>query len=381
MRSFSLASPRPASLSEEPRPLFRRLGNIHLGPFAAALLLAGIGLVTVASATSERADGLVARQAVWVAAGVVALAVLLAVDYHHLVNMAPVLYGLGLGALVLVLFYGHEAGGARSWFLLGPFSVQPSELHKIATVLLLTRYLSRLSQPHLNLKDILVAGLIGGAPVVLLALEPDMGTAGMFMPMLIAMVLVAGLKPRHVVAAALLALIGAAGVWTFAMKDYQRQRIRTFLSPEADPQGSGYQVRQSKIAVGSGQWTGRGWGQGTQSQLRFLPERHSDFVMAVLAEEWGFLGVATVLGLYALVLSSTAKIALRSRDRAGILLAVGLVSIVASHVVYNTGMVVGLLPITGIPLPFISYGGSFMLFNFLAVGLILNVDYRRYVNR
>ena len=140
-------------------------------------------------------------------------------------------------------------------------------------------------------------------------------------------------------------------------------------------------MRQSKIAVGSGQWSGRGFGQGTQSQLRFLPVRHSDFVMAVWAEEWGFLGVCAVFGFYALFFFSAAQIALRSRDRAGVLLVVGLVSLMAAHVIYNTGMVVGLLPITGIPLPFISYGGSFMLFNFFATGLILNVDYRRYVNR
>ncbi len=165
------------------------------------------------------------------------------------------------------------------------------------------------------------------------------------------------------------------------MKPYQRQRILSFLSPEEDPLVAGYQVRQSKIAVGSGQWTGRGYGQGTQSQLRFLPERHSDFAMAVLSEEWGFAGAITVLALYSLFIFSAAEIAVRSRDRAGILLVVGLVSVFASHVIYNTGMVVGLLPITGIPLPFISYGGSFMLFNFLATSLILNVDYRRYVNR
>jgi len=220
-----------------------------------------------------------------------------------------------------------------------------------------------------------------GVPVVLIVLERDMGSAAMYMPLFAGMLLVSGIRLRVMIAAVLLGALAAAGVWTFAMKPYQRQRIQSFLSPEADPLGAGYQVRQSKIAVGSGQWTGRGYGQGTQSQLRFLPERQTDFVMAVLAEERGFLGVLAVLGLYVFYVSAAAAIAGRSRDRAGILIIAGLVSITSFHAVYNTGMVVGILPITGIPLPFLSYGGTFMLLNFLATGLILNVDFRRYVNR
>lgn len=380
MRSISLPSLRLGPRPEESSAL-RRFGNVHVGPLVAAVLLSIIGLMTVASATAEQSDGVLTRQVVWVIAGVVALFVLLLFDYHFLVDIALTFYVLGTLALVLVLLIGHEAGGARSWFNLGPVSIQPSEFHKIATVLLLTRYLSRLRQPHLNLRDILVAVVISALPIGLIVLERDMGSAAMYVSMLLGMLLVAGVRLWQVMAALILGLVLAAGWWNFGMKDYQRARILSFLSPEDDPQGSGYQARQSKIAVGSGQWTGRGWGRGTQSQLRFLPERHSDFVMAVLAEERGFLGVLTVLGLYALFITSSARIAMRSRDRAGILLVVGLLSVMVSHVVYNTAMVVGLLPITGIPLPFISYGGSFMLFNYLAASLILNVDYRRYVNR
>ena len=168
--------------------------------------------------------------------------------------------------------------------------------------------------------------------------------------------------------------------WQF-LRDYQRQRVMTFLDPESDPLGAGYQLKQSKIAVGSGEFLGRGYMQGTQSQLRFLPARHTDFVMAVLAEEWGFLGVALVLFLYAIYFLNGSEIAMRARDRAGVLLVVGLLSAFGFHVLYNTAMVVGLLPITGIPLPFLSYGGSFTLFNFVATGLILGIDVRRYVNR
>ncbi|HEX9737371.1 MAG TPA: rod shape-determining protein RodA [Thermoanaerobaculia bacterium] len=380
MRSLLLPRSRLSSLEGEQTAL-RRLGNVNVGPLAAAFLLSLIGLATVASASAEQAESLLARQALWVLVGLAALAVALLFDYHWLVEAAPMFYGLGLVALVLVLVLGHEAGGARSWFAFGPVRVQPSEFHKIATVLLLARYLSRHDRPFLGLRQIAVAAVLTVVPMGLIALERDLGGAAMFLPMLAAMLLVAGVRLRLLVAASLLGLVLAFGLWSFGMKDYQRQRVRTFLAPEEDPLGAGYQVRQSKIAVGSGQWTGRGYGQGTQSQLRFLPERQTDFVMAVLAEEWGFLGVITVLGLFAWFISTAARIAMRSRDRAGILLVVGLLAVVVTHAVYNTAMVVGLLPITGIPLPFISYGGSFMLFNYLAASLVLNVDYRRYVNR
>ena len=217
--------------------------------------------------------------------------------------------------------------------------------------------------------------------MALIALQPDLGTAAMFVPMVAGMLLVGGVPIRIWVIAVVLFGLLAGGVWTFGMKDYQRERVRTFLEPASDPLGAGYQVRQSKIAVGSGQLAGRGYGQGTQSQLRFLPARHTDFVFAVLAEEWGFLGVLVTLGLYAVFIVNGARIAMRARDREGILLVVGLLSVITFHVLYNTAMVVGLVPITGIPLPFLSYGGSFTLLNFAATGLILGVDVRRYVNR
>ena len=203
----------------------------------------------------------------------------------------------------------------------------------------------------------------------------------MFVPMTAAMLLVAGIRPRTVFVAVGISLVLGALVWNLGMQSYQRQRVLTYLNPGSDPLGAGYQIRQSKIAVGSGELTGKGYGQGTQSQLRFLPARHTDFILAVLAEEWGFVGVAAVLGLYAVYLWNLAAVAMRARDREGILLVVGLVSVISVHVAYNTAMVVGFVPITGIPLPFLSYGGSFMLMNFAATGLILSVDLRRYVNR
>ncbi|MEM9554825.1 MAG: rod shape-determining protein RodA [Acidobacteriota bacterium] len=350
-------------------------------PLGAALALAMIGIATVHSATAELGGGFAQRQAVWVLVGLLAMAVAFRLDYRKLIDLAPVFYLIGLALLLLVLVIGHERGGARSWLSLGPFGGQPSELAKLATALLLARSLSRVNRTHVELPDILRAGAIVGVPMLLIVLERDMGSAAMFLPMLAGALLVAGVRLRLLVIGALLGLVFAGGMWEFGMREYQRTRVLSFLQPDKDPLGAGYQVRQSKIAVGSGQWTGRGYGQGTQSQLRFLPERHTDFIMAVLAEEWGFFGVLAVLGLYGLFITSAARIAARSRDRGGILLVVALVSLIAFHGLYNTAMVVGLVPITGIPLPFLSYGGSFTLASSIVVGLVLNVDYRRYVNR
>ncbi len=380
MRSRSQPISRVTPLGDEPT-LPRRLGNVHWGPFAAAFLLSLIGLATVHSASSELAVDYLPRQSLWIVLGCLALAAAFVVDYHKLIDLAPLLYGVALCLLVLVLVAGHERGGARSWLAFGSFGGQPSEFAKLATALVLTRYLAQVPRPHLELKEILTAGALAAAPMGLVVLERDLGGALMFLPIVAGLVLVAGVRPRQIAVASVLALVLVAGMWSFGMRDYQRARVLSFLSPGDDPLGAGYQVQQSKIAVGSGQWTGRGYGQGTQSQLRFLPERHTDFIMAVLAEEWGFFGVVSVLGLYGLFIFSASQIAARGRDRAAILLVAGLVSLLGFHTVYNTAMVVGLVPITGIPLPFLSYGGSFMLLCFLATGLILNVDYRRYVNR
>lgn len=381
MTSFSKPIPGIGpSLVDDSSPL-RRLGNVHWGPLLAAFLLSAIGLATIHSASTELPIDHLPKQALWVLVGCLALVVIFSVDYHRLVALAPLFYLFGLVLLVLVLIVGHDSGGARSWLAFGPVSIQPSEFAKLATALLLTRYLSNIKRPFVTFREIATASALAGLPMVLIALERDLGSAVMFFPMLAGLLLVSGVRWRQVLIASVMGLVLAAGLWNFGMREYQRTRIMSFLSPDQDPLGAGYQVRQSKIAVGSGQWMGRGYKQGTQSQLRFLPERHTDFILAVLAEEWGFAGVITVLGLYGLFVLSGARIAMRSRDRAGILLVVGVLAIFAFHALYNSAMVVGLLPVTGIPLPFLSYGGSFTLVNFLITGLILNVDFRRYVNR
>jgi rod shape determining protein RodA len=363
------------------RPRFAHLAGVRWGLLAAALALTALGLITVKSAAAETGGDYVERQLVWVGVGLVAMVVTFSFNYHTLLSFSLPLYIVAQVALVLVLAFGHEAGGAQGWFRLGSVGVQPSEFAKLITALYLTRYLAAPSSRELPLKQILAGVAIVALPMVLIVLEPDLGGAAMFVPMTAAMLLVAGVKPRVLLGAAAIALVASFLIWNFGMKPYQRQRVLTYLAPDTDPMGAGYQVRQSKIAVGSGELSGKGYGQGTQSQLRFLPARHTDFILAVLAEEWGFLGVATVLGLYALYLWNVAAVAMRARDRAGILLVVGLGSVTAFHVLYNSAMVIGLVPITGIPLPFLSYGGSFTLINYLSLGLILGVDFRRFVNR
>jgi len=354
---------------------------LRWGLLAAVLGLSAVGLVTVHSASAEGGGDYLTRQLIWIGVGLVAMVVTFSFNYHTLLGFSLPAYVTSLVALGLVLVLGYEAGGAQGWFRVGSVGLQPSEFAKLATTLYLARVLAAPSTRALPLVQIAGAAGLVALPMLLVALEPDLGGAAMFVPMAAAMLLVAGLRWRLVMGTIVAALLAGALVWSFGMKPYQRERVATFLAPGADPLGAGYQVRQSKIAVGSGELTGKGYLQGTQSQLRFLPAKHTDFILAVLAEEWGFVGVASVLALYALYLWNAAAIAMRARDRAGILLVVGLAAVFAFHVLYNSAMVIGLVPITGIPLPFLSYGGSFTLINFVAVGLILGVDFRRFVNR
>lgn len=379
MRSISQTF-SAASLPDE-LPSLRRLSRVRWPLLITALLLAAIGCATVHSASAEMASDYLPRQLMWVGIGMVLFLFFFAVDYKLLTGLAIGAYVASNALLVAVLFVGHTAGGARSWLGIGGFGGQPSELAKLATTILLARYLGGIESKELEMGQIAAALAIIGLPMALVAVEPDLGGAAMFVPMAAGMLLVAGVPVRLLVISAIVAVLGGTVLWNFGMHPYQKQRVMTFLQPATDPLGAGYHVRQSKIAVGSGQLSGRGYMQGTQSQLRFLPERHTDFIFAVLAEEWGFAGVATVLLLYALYVLDGVRIAVRARDRTGLLLAVGLISIFAFHALYNSAMVVGLVPITGVPLPFLSYGGSFTMMNFAATGILLGIDFRRYVNR
>ena len=378
MRSISETIP-VLRLSEE-RASRARHARIRWAFPLLALTLAIVGLITVESASTELARSYLPRQAAFVGVGVLLMLLALAFDYRVLLRFALPAYLIGLVALLLILQVGHEAGGARSWLRLGALGGQPSEFAKLATALLVARYLAPAGQRYLTVRQVLVATAIVLVPVVLVALQPDFGGAAMFAPLLAA-VMVGGVRWRVLALVAAIALVAGGATWVFALKPYQKDRVRTYLQPQSDPLGAGYQVRQSRIAVGSGQVSGKGYKHGTQSHLRFLPANHTDFVFAVLAEEWGFVGVAIVLFLYGAYFWHGAAIAWSARDRAGILLVTALLAPLGFHILYNTAMVVGLVPMTGIPLPFLSYGGSFLFFCFIATGIILGVNYRRYVNR
>lgn len=358
----------------------RRVRSISWQLVGSALGLSLIGLIVIASASAELTTSYVARQSVWIVAGVLVLVAAVLVDLSVLLRYAVWIYVAAVAALAAVTFFGHEAGGARSWIGIAGFGGQPSDFCKIATVLLLARRLGDSRGPVPPRGGLWATAAIAAIPVLLIARQPDLGGALMFVPVLVVLAITTGIGVRSALVAVFGAAVLAGTLWIFALQDYQRDRVLSYVQPQADPLGAGYQVRQSRIAVGSGQALGKGFGEGTQSNLRFLPTPHTDFVFAVLAEEYGFVGVTVVMALFLLYLGNGVRVALAARDPAGLLVVVGLLAFIAGHVLYNTAMVVGLLPITGIPLPFLSYGGSFMLFCCATTGLIVGFDLRRFVN-
>jgi rod shape determining protein RodA len=281
--------------------------------------------------------------------------------------------------LLYLLFFGERIANIKAWIRIGGFQFQPAELAKVATALLIAYLFENEDDGRLRPAAFVKLGAIVGIPFLLVALQPDLGLAATFLPLLGVGLYFGGLPARWWLVMFLIVLILCSSAW-FLLKDYQKQRIGTFLNPEHDLLGSGYQVRQSKIAVGSGGFFGKGFRSGTQSQLRFLPVQHTDFILAVIAEEWGFLGVILVLGLFAALLLRSLTLAMAARDRGGVFLILALAGMIFFSVVINASMMIGLLPTTGIPLPLVSYGGSSVATTFLGIGLILGVEYRRFAN-
>ncbi len=355
----------------------RRLDLVVLG---CTLALAALGVLFVASATGgTRFEGLAGRQAIWVAIGLGAMIVAILFDYRVLLKFSFAIYCATLLPLVYLLAFGERIANVRSWIRVGHFQFQPAELAKIATALLVAYLFENEDDSRLHVSTIFKLGAIVGIPAFLVFLQPDMGLVLTFLPLVFVGLFFGGLPARGWVAIGVLVALLAGGGW-FLLKDYQKARIGTFLNPDSDVLGSGYQVRQSKIAVGSGGFSGKGFRGGTQSQLRFLPVQHTDFILAVIAEEWGFLGVILVLGLFAGLFLRALKLAQTARDRGGVFLILGLTGMMFFSVMINASMMIGLAPTTGIPLPFVSYGGSSVATAFLAIGLILGVEYRRFAN-
>ncbi len=356
----------------------RLLQNVDWPILGGALGLTVLSAATLSSLTVGRAGGsVVLRQLAWAGIGLLALLVVASVDYRRLVQAGPALYLAGLGALVALFALGRTVSGARRWIVLGPVSVQPAEFFKLCFLLAVVWLLaSRWAQPLSgSVLGLLLAIL--AVPFVLIVKQPDLGTALLLIPLLLALLVGAGIRLRLLGGIAATGLAALPLAW-LVLKDYQRERIMVYLDPFRDPLGSAYNVIQAKIAIGSGQLLGKGISGATQSRLAFLPERHTDFVFAVFAEMWGFVGCLVLLGCYGLILLRGFDIAATARDRVGRLVALGATSLLAAQVLINVGMVTGLLPVVGIPLPLMSYGGSSTLVSMMVLGLLLSVRMRQF---
>lgn len=361
--------------------LSRFLDRLDVTTLLIALSLAALGVVTIASATMGQPTraGLWRMQAFYLIGALLVSFLVIAVDYRIWAEFSLVLHGVVVILLIVVLFFGKEVAGNRSWLVLGPVSLQPSEFAKWTTCLVLSTYLSERVRESMGLRQILEMGVLVGLPVALVAAQPDMGTALTFVPIYVAALLLGGLRWKVILGVMILGALLAPVGWSH-LKDYQKERIRTVLDPGRDPSGVGYQARQSKIAIGSGRLHGKGLFRGTQSHLNFLPAQHTDFILSVLSEELGFIGVAVVLLLFYILLYRGILAARSAQDRLGGYLCLLVVGWLAGQVAVNVGMVLGLLPTIGVPLPLMSYGGSALLAVMSGVAMIANVRGRRFVN-
>jgi len=345
-----------------------------------ALVLSLIGVAVIYSATHTGASpDLYLKQLLLVGVGLVGLVFAAALDYRRLADRAVPLYVISVVVLLYVLRFSPVIAGTRRWIVIGGFQLQPSELVKLVAAVVVARIFAEYRQESLGLRDILWPGAAVGLLALLIAREPDLGTAACLVPMLFMVAYLAGLRMKAVAGLVLVMMLASAMAWPF-LRDYQKTRIYAFLDPSLDPRGAGYHKIQSQIAVGSGGLLGRGFLEGSQGQLGYLPARHTDFVFSVLAEEMGFIGVVVVLGLYLLLLWRMLETARLARDRLGAFLAAGITAGLAFQVVYNVAMVAGLVPVKGFSLPLLSYGGSSVLSTLMAVGLILSVRMRRFAN-
>ncbi len=346
------------------------------------LLVSGMALANLYSSTwngGDSASPVFFKQMYFFCAGLLAIFILTAIDYKEMETLGYIFYAGVILLLLYTNFFVHTVAGTQRWINLGFFRLQPSEPAKLVLVFVLASCYSRKEvRGGYRLRDLLLPGLLTAVPFVLILIQPDLGTALMLGILFVSMTVFVQLRWATI---GILGGLGAAcaGVgWTFLLKDYQRRRIETFLNPEDDPMNHGYQIMQSKIAVGSGGSFGKGFMEGTQGHLHFLPERHTDFAFSVWAEEWGFAGAFIFLSCYFFLLLWGINIAMTARDKFGVLLAFGLVMLIFWQAVINLFMIMGFLPVVGIPLPLFSYGGSSLITTLLAVGILMNIRMRRF---
>ncbi|TCS79066.1 rod shape-determining protein RodA [Tepidibacillus fermentans] len=352
-------------------------------------IIFSLGIFSYLGILSAKPDSSFAlKQIIWYGIGFFVLIVMLLIDYEVLIHFTYVLYGIGLFLLLVLLFVAGKTKGITGWFEFGSVKFQPSELMKIITIITLANYLNKRGErPFERFVDLYPIFLIVGAPLLLILLQPDLGTALVFISLTLSMMLVYGVKFRHF---AILGGIGSLGILVLAflynfkqdiffkiIEEYQWHRLTSFIDPSSDPLGSGYQVTQSLIAVGSGMLKGVGLHQGRQGRYNWVPEAHTDFIFSVLSEELGFIGSSLLVLLFFLLIYRVVRIGIESKDRFGTYVAAGIVGMWVFTIFENIGMTISIMPITGIPLPFVSYGGSSVLANFISAGLILNIGMRR----
>jgi len=347
------------------------------------LIISLIGFVSVYSASYSYGTETpyFQKQVVWFFLGLLVMAIITLIDYRFMERFAPLLHFFSIVLLVLVLLYGTGGPGSKvgRWLKIGPFFLQPSEFVKYSLVLYLAYHFTESRRiGHLGLKELIWPLVVTLIPFLLILKQPDLGSAGLLLFGALPIIFLVGLRYKIVLGATILGLVSSPFVWLFVLKPYQKNRVITFFNPELDPLGKGYQIIQSKIAVGSGQFWGKGYLQGTQAHLNFLPARHTDFIFSVFTEEWGFFGGAILVGLYLFLILWCLKHVGKTKDRSGTILTVGITSLMASQIIINIGMVLGIFPIVGMPLPFMSYGGSSMLSQMIGIGLILNVRMRQF---
>ncbi len=357
--------------------LRRTLRNLDWWLILATLMLMTYGLVLIYSATHTFAvetgrSWHMGRQMIFMAVSIIVAAFSLRFDYRMLKNYTKQLYIVNLVLLIVVMLFGHAQLGAQRWIQIGPLSFQPSEFSKIILIICLAAFIEKRLEWLETFKDYLPVFAYVLVPFILVMRQPDLGTSLTFIAILLGMIFISGFKYKWFLRLGV-TFLALMPVFWMVLKDYQKNRIRVFLNPELDPFGSGYHVIQSKIAVGSGGLFGKGWLEGTQSQLNFLPENHTDFIFAVAGEEFGFVGTILLILLYLIIIWRGIVIALNADDDFGTLLATGITSMFMFHIMINIGMTIGIMPVTGVPLPFLSYGVSSLLTNVGLIALLLNI--------
>ena len=338
------------------------------------------GIIMINSATlSLGSTKYVLVQSLAFVIGIAAALIITFMDYSILKQLRFLAMGVGLALLVLVLIlgFGREDTGTQGWINLGFVNIQPAEIAKVCFLVSFSAHVSRIKEDINSIPNILLLILHLAVPVALILLQPDMGTAMVFMFMFILMVFFAGISYKYILSAAGVGIVGCLAAWFLFLKDYQKERFFSFLNPEADPLGTGYHIIQSKIAVGSGQLFGTGYAKGIQTQMGYLPEKQTDFIFSVICEELGFIGAAAVIILLFFIICRIFINARRAKDTFGEMLCVGAGAMLLFHTIENIGMCINLLPITGIPLPFFSYGGSNMITSMIAIGIVLSVSFHR----